>query len=274
MCRLYAQLANAPRSAEAALLCGARALAAQSRHHRDGWGLGATGPDHTVLFKAPRAAGADPHFAGVARTLRAPAVVAHIRKATVGSVQRSNAHPFRFQRWVFAHNGSLFGFERLRPRLWAHIRPELRALVRGSTDSEVLFYYLLSAMWRACPGGTVRCAAQAAAAIRDALGALFAWAEALGLEPPKVSFVLSNGTLLFAQRGGMELHLAASPGMIRVSSEPTDDAPWLLVPEGNLLVASPARILARLPPPEGFRVSWPAPLKPPPIRDNVSLLAA
>ena len=167
MCRLYAQLATTPRSAEGALLCGARALAAQSRHHRDGWGLGATGPEQTVLFKAPRAAGTDPHFAGVARTLRAPAIVAHIRKATVGSVQRSNAHPFRHQRWVFAHNGSLFGFDALRPRMWARIRPGLRALVRGSTDSEVLFFYLLSALEQAGEA-----AAQAGEAIRGALGLL------------------------------------------------------------------------------------------------------
>ncbi|MEL6343464.1 MAG: hypothetical protein AAFV53_10045, partial [Myxococcota bacterium] len=109
-------------------------------------------------------------------------------------------------------------------------------------------------------------------AIRRAIGRLFQWSEAVGLEPPKLNFVLTNGDILFAQRAGMELHLAARPGMLRISSEPTDAQPWTAIPEGHLLVADAQQVHRIVSPPDHFRVSWPAPLQPPPLRPNVKIL--
>jgi len=268
MCRLFAQLSTAPRCARAALVCGSDAFVSLSARHSDGWGLGAVTRRGVRLFKSSQAARQDPAFESLARSVRGTAVVAHVRKATVGAVARNNAHPFRHGRWLFAHNGSLFGFAVLRPRLSAATAPELRAHVRGTTDSEALFYYLLTAIHGETAPGRV------AAALRRALGRLFGWAREAGLEPPKVSFVLTDGQILFAQRGGMELHLAAGPGVLRFASQPTDQQRWLAVPEGCMVVASAERIRHLLAPPEGFAVSWPAPLSPPPTRPNVSLIAA
>jgi predicted glutamine amidotransferase len=176
---------------------------------------------------------------------------------------------------MFAHNGSVFGFEDLRPHIVAATPPDLVRQLRGSTDSELIFYYLLGAMRSA--GRPLDAPVQpriASAAIRHALGRLFEWAEALGHPPPKVSFVLTDGRHLLAQRGGMELHLSATAGTLRVSSEPIDDQRWLLIPEGCMVVGTPSRILHITKPPDGFRVTWSEPLSPPPVRPNVVCLAA
>lgn len=269
MCRLFAQFSTTPRTATDALVCGDRSLVAQSHANPDGWGLGLITPSGPVMHKAATPAWGDKSFSSVAKTARARALVAHIRKATVGAVRPENAHPFRMGRWMFAHNGSLFGFERLRPLLLQGCVRRLARQVQGSTDSELLFAYLLSAIRRS---KTQRAPVKAGVALRAALGNLFRWARLLGEEPPKVNYILTDGRTLFAQRAGMELHLSASVGTIRVASEPTDTRQWLAIPEGSLLVGTPHQILRRFPPPDGFQVSWPAPLKPPPTRPNVVLL--
>jgi len=65
-------------------------------------------------------------------------VVAHVRKATVGSVALENCHPFVRELWgrywVFAHNGDLKNYA---PRLHGSFRPV------GSTDSELAFCWLM-----------------------------------------------------------------------------------------------------------------------------------
>ena len=65
-------------------------------------------------------------------------VVAHIRKATQGSVALQNCHPFVRELWghywVFAHNGNLENFH---PRLHSHFHPV------GDTDSEWAFCWIM-----------------------------------------------------------------------------------------------------------------------------------
>jgi glutamine amidotransferase len=61
-----------------------------------------------------------------------------------------NCHPFQYGNWIFAHNGQIpkFGDDdgELRAAMLDDISPDLRRFVLGDTDSEVLFYLLLSHM--------------------------------------------------------------------------------------------------------------------------------
>lgn len=71
-------------------------------------------------------------------------VVAHIRKATQGSVALQNCHPFVRELWghywVFAHNGNLENFH---PRLHSHFHPV------GDTDSEWAFCWIMQEIAKA-----------------------------------------------------------------------------------------------------------------------------
>src|SRR5690606_9321840 len=75
-------------------------------------------------------------------------VIAHLRKATVGQLSIINTHPFQHGRWVFAHNGNIKNFDQLRPELVAMIDSDLQRYILGTTDSEVIFYLLLTHMRR------------------------------------------------------------------------------------------------------------------------------
>jgi hypothetical protein len=107
--------------------------------HDSGWGLGhyEGGRPHVVRSALP--AGGDPRFAERAAAVASDTLLAHVRKASAGSVAERNWHPFAHGRWLFAHNGTLTGFADDPGRLRALLPAPLRAAVREETDSEHAF---------------------------------------------------------------------------------------------------------------------------------------
>jgi len=108
--------------------------------HKDGWGIAyyADGTHHlnvqkTSAFNCSRAQ------AFLGRSIRTRNLIAHVRKATFGSVELVNSHPFSRKLWgydwVFAHNADLHDF---RPQVDPRFRPN------GETDSEAAFGLLLT----------------------------------------------------------------------------------------------------------------------------------
>ncbi len=107
--------------------------------HQDGWGIAffeGAGVRHLVDYQAairsPLAELIKAH------PIKSKNVIAHIRKATQGSIALENCHPFVREcwgiNWVFAHNGDVPNF-----------LPELTGayLPIGNTDSERAFCYIL-----------------------------------------------------------------------------------------------------------------------------------
>lgn len=76
-------------------------------------------------------------------------VVAHMRHKNYGAVSRENTQPFvhvsQHTPHLFAHNGKIFGYEKKdRDVLMNAIHEYYRPNIKGDTDSELLFYLLLS----------------------------------------------------------------------------------------------------------------------------------
>ncbi|WP_373050642.1 class II glutamine amidotransferase [Thalassovita aquimarina] len=150
MCRLYAMKANEPTRVECSLVHAQNALMAQSAGdaeglvHGHGWGV-ADYPDGVPMIeKQTWAAFHGEHFAKAAAKVYAHTVVAHVRRATVGEPSIENTHPFHYGRWIFAHNGTVPNFLKVRDLMIPEIDPMLRNDIRGTTDSEHVFYYLLT----------------------------------------------------------------------------------------------------------------------------------
>src|SRR3712207_8602235 len=57
---------------------------------------------------------------------------------------RSNCHPFRHDRWLWMHNGSLAGFREVKRDLLMAVDPSLYPQIEGSTDTETLFFLALT----------------------------------------------------------------------------------------------------------------------------------
>lgn len=212
MCRLFGFKSAVLSRAHRSLIAAENALSVQARAHRDGWGIGWFHGPEAYLLKSEAGADACDSFRRAADRLASQTLVVHVRKATVGNVSPLNVHPFRHGRWVFAHNGTLLGFDRLAPALLADTPPSLRDLILGQTDSEHLFAWLLGKLERAGidplgahPADTDR----VGDVLHDALAELFGMSHALGVDRPIVNFILTNGGTFVANRAGRELHLAS-----------------------------------------------------------------
>jgi glutamine amidotransferase len=222
--------------------------------------------------------------------------VVHVRRATVGEVDPLNLHPFRWGRWLMAHNGTIFGFEeRLRDQMLEQTAPEFRGLILGSTDSEYLFYYVLTALQNA--GFDLQRSAGIDAvdfgrAVSKALGRIYRWALEAEVVAPILNIILTDGDLFLAQRAGKELFLATQKiecgealtcpevdkvclldirphskvNHLLVASEKigTEDV-WEEVEQGHMVVLDPGFRLHFLGPPENFSVPDVLPAMPVPL---------
>jgi glutamine amidotransferase len=125
-----------------------QSLAAKSSEtatNGDGFGIGwYNNREFPGVFKDIRPAWNDSNLQALSQQIRASLFLAHIRAATVGAVQRSNCHPFSYEKWLFVHNGSIDGFETIRRDLMFAVAPELFNEIEGSTDSELMFFLALT----------------------------------------------------------------------------------------------------------------------------------
>ncbi|MBK6463231.1 MAG: class II glutamine amidotransferase [Myxococcales bacterium] len=214
----------------ACLQAGPRSLAELSREHPDGWGV--------ALFE-PRGRAWEVHrgveraldcvrFRALAAATRASVLIGHIRQKTVGPTSLENTHPFACAqgRWVFAHNGTVTDVAYLR----AHTAPERADEVRGDTDSERLFAFLLTRLDEVgltgapASAATDRLVAETCAELRarPGMGAF--------------NFLLSDGESTYAHRFGRSMFLLERPnGEAIVASEQLTSEPWALVEEGALI---------------------------------------
>ena len=121
------------------------ALYSHGNEHPTGWGLAylpaGDGVQPTIIREAQNAAVSERVQAILREPVMTAHLIAHIRRASVGSTVLENCHPFEGKdragrRWVLAHNGTLFD-----PRKTVNYLGERE----GSTDSEAILPYLMDA---------------------------------------------------------------------------------------------------------------------------------
>lgn len=306
MCRLFGFRSSVESRAHRSLIVAENAMANQASYHSDGWGIGYFIDDDPYLFRTSKGAAQDESFRRFSEGLRSNTLLVHIRKATVGSIDPINSHPFRYGSWLFAHNGTIFGFEKVKAKLQAEILPVYQRVLFGNTDSETIFYFLLSEMVRrGCPpDGSGDCDMDAMVEAQQfGINRIFQWVQESGeSDAPKINYILTNGKRLFARRAGLELFVATQkkqcpdantcvepnkiclegflPALkegcrrkcnhLLVSSEPigTDDI-WEEVPEGALIAMSEDFVCTVHGPPSPFWITWPACVTIPQPRENV-----
>ncbi|MDJ0949889.1 MAG: class II glutamine amidotransferase [Alphaproteobacteria bacterium] len=275
MCRLYGFRATEPTKVECSLVHAQNALMEQSRGDREGkvhahgWGV-AENPDGVPLVdKQAWAAWKGEHFKKRAARVYARTVIAHVRQATVGAPSFDNTHPFVHGRWMFAHNGTVPNFERVREPMLAATDLRHRAEIRGTTDSEHVFRYLLT-LWEQAP--------QAPLIESLALGLeqVVAWSREIDPAAPVALNVLwTDGERMVGSRLGRTLWQLRRTGLVtcdicgrihvhhdpkteyrsvEVASEPITQEDWQPVPEAVAYSVEPDMTLAfralEVPPPE------------------------
>jgi len=152
MCRWLAYSGSPILLAEA-LDRPSNSLVAQSLHSRlgaeatngDGFGMGwYDDTEAPGVFRSTEPAWNDYNLHELCDHLRSGHFFAHVRAATGSAVQQTNCHPFRYGTWLFMHNGFINGYAKVRRDMAFAVDPSLFPEIRGTTDSELLFYLALT----------------------------------------------------------------------------------------------------------------------------------
>ena len=265
MCRLYGFRANEPTKVECTLVHAQNALLVQSRSdlrgvsHTDGWGIACYSGAQPQVERRDAAAYDDVHFSETAERIYAHTVIAHVRRATVGGPSTLNTHPFRYRHWAFAHNGTVTAFEKIRAEMEQETSSALQRHRQGTTDSEQIFYWLLTRLEAAGidPHRRGSELGVIGAVLADSVQRLASWCDEAGTEEPaKLNLLLTDGKLLVASRWNNTLHRVERIGVhdceicgiphvhhqqgqryraVVVASEPISDEPWQAIPQGHLV---------------------------------------
>lgn len=205
MCRLFGFRSVIPSQVHRSLLSAENALGTQSSNHPDGWGVAYYVDGAPHLTRSPQTALSDHLFRRLSGVVASETVLAHVRKATQGENTVLNCHPFQYGRFTFAHNGDIPGFDTKRDALVALIEPRLRRYVLGETDSEVLFYLLLTQLARRGPLVSDFAADDLAAAMSETVSLVRDITDVGDEEAALLTFIVTNGATMLATVGGRPL---------------------------------------------------------------------
>lgn len=144
MCRLFGFRSVISSQVHSSLLNAENALATKISDHPDGWGVAYYLQNIPHVVKSAKTALNDNIFKKVSGIVSSETVLAHIRKTTVGDNNALNTHPFQYGKWVFAHNGHIVDFGAKKVEFIKHISPNLIRYILGETDSEYIFFFILT----------------------------------------------------------------------------------------------------------------------------------
>ncbi|MET0734847.1 MAG: class II glutamine amidotransferase [Microbacterium sp.] len=222
-----------------------------------GWYPADAAADRTPsTFRSIEPAWNDENLREISRAVRSPLFFTHVRAAAGPPIQQTNCHPFRYENWLFMHNGALSQFALTKRDLTFAVDPALYPHIRGTTDSEVLFHLAL----------TLGLADDPIRAIGDAIRVVEETGHKAGVQfPMQGTIAVSDGETLWAFRYSSQgqsrtlFHSADIPTLREmypdaerlatfgdhaqvVVSEPLNDLPgvFLEVPESTVAVLDPS----------------------------------
>lgn len=212
MCRLFGFRSVIKSNVHSSLLEADNALLHQSVQHPDGWGVAYYLDDVPHVIKSVESAVSDSLFKRVGGLVASETVLAHLRKATLGKVNVVNTHPFQYGRWIFAHNGNIKDFSKHRDKIFAIIDPSLSKYVLGESDSELLFFCLLSKIKNLIPLDAVDIPAPmigtATRSLMAELKAIIGPFNEVVASPQDtyLTFIITNGMTMLGFQGGQDLN--------------------------------------------------------------------
>jgi len=182
----------------------------------DAYGFGYFKGSDVLVGKRPSGAPAPLSLLQLAGSVDSHALLAHARYATVGIQKDENTHPFRYRRWLFAHDGTVEAFAQVKPRLLSELPDFLRRHVEGETDSEhafMLFLKHLRALARLDDHDLE--ARDVGRALAQTVRDLEGWSREAGASRPGgLNFATTNGRVLAATRRGRPLYYALLEGIM------------------------------------------------------------
>jgi predicted glutamine amidotransferase len=116
------------------------------KQHLDGFGFGWLDKKNKWQhYKKSFVYTEDPHLEkNLDKMSHSSFIVGHIRNKTIGDRSIENTHPFIYKNQLFCHNGVVRDFLIHKEKIMEKIDKKYRSCIKGETDSEHLFYLLLT----------------------------------------------------------------------------------------------------------------------------------
>lgn len=115
----------------------------------DGFGIGWYTPEISLepaTFVSLNPAWSNRNLKNLASKIKTECMIAHVRAASVGEVSEANCHPFQYKELLMAHNGGVENFSLIKRELRTHLSDDLYNWIKGQTDSEHIFAFLVNRM--------------------------------------------------------------------------------------------------------------------------------
>lgn len=231
MCEMLGISAKCRKKANATL----REFFSHGERHPHGWGLARLRPGSGPVIEKEAVKATESE--SLRRILDEPieelALLAHIRLATIGTMEYANCHPFTAtdnsgRIWTLVHNGTIFN------------GPELNGYIGiqfGETDSERVLLHLVDLIDRA--------------QVRNgrALGekerfAVFSSAMAELSRGNKLNLLVYDGEVMYAHTNFRDsLHFLAEDGSVTFSTCPLSSGEWRPLPFTRLVAAKGGKFI-------------------------------
>ncbi len=220
MCQLFASISKQKHRLNDVL----RSFYANSDRHPHGWGLALVDDENVTLEKEPLRATDSVYLRHrLSSPIEAATAFAHIRYATVGTMDHRNCHPFTLKdksgrTWLQNHNGTIFSAPALAP--YVHRQT-------GGTDSERILLYVVDEINRAEEKGSLSAAERFALVERLLAGIT---------EGNKVNYMLFDGEIFYVHKNCEHtlFRLRVDDGWL-FATEPLDTRAWEELPMNTLL---------------------------------------
>lgn len=168
----------------------------------DGFGVGWYSPEishEPGVFTSISPAWNNRNLLNLAEHIRSGCFFAHVRAASPGTgVSEANCHPFRHERFLWMHNGTIEGFNAIKRRLRQSLPDDIYQTIEGTTDSEHAFAVFLRFV-----GERKRKieAADLADALVETILQLEEWARSAGIDRPSIyNFAVTDGQSIVTVR--------------------------------------------------------------------------
>lgn len=244
---LIKELADAPKNSLIKQSLGSESY--QHRVHGDGFGL--LWYDHAIeetpgLFRSIQPIWNDRNLSHLMSKVKSNCIFAHIRDATVGEVSLSNCHPMYQGRYSFMHQGSIYGFDRIRRLVVNQLSDSAFDALQASTDSAHLFALIMSQL-ALVEGDSPMYAMEQA--MFCAFDQIIHWQKSLNMDLcSELNIVFSNGNETIVSNCNSKpdeeipvyYHIESSKPRgqraIWIASEPlSENQPWEKIPTNHYL---------------------------------------
>ncbi len=218
-------------------------LMSEATLNADGFGIAWEYKKNFKLYKNYLPIWNDMNLNDLSKSISSSLVIANVRSATISDNQGYfNTHPFKLNSFCFSHNGYIKDFNSItRKRISKFLKPKYINLIKGHTDSELIFILLIQFI-------ELNKNKDIANAVRNVVQIIKESFAACMLNFLIAGFDKNGKEILFATRYSKSLkapslfYLKHNNEHVIISSEKLNDAKWNSIKNNSLIKIAEKKI--------------------------------